>query len=70
MLQDLLRREPFEPFVVVTAAGDRYAVRHPEMALLLQTRLRIALTDNGDVTDRAVYVPLLHISAIEDLQAA
>lgn len=25
-----IRTEPFEPFTLITSAGDRYEVRHPE----------------------------------------
>lgn len=25
-----LKAQPFEPFMIVTSAGDRYEVRHPE----------------------------------------
>ena len=64
-MQELLRRQPFEPFVIRLTNGERHEVRHPEMALLLKSRLVIALPD-----DRMVICPLLHIASVETLQSA
>ena len=71
VLNDLLRRRPFDPFRVRLSSGDVFEVRHPEAALLLRTGLYIALpADNGDVPDRAVYCALLHIAAVESAASA
>jgi hypothetical protein len=64
-MQELLRRQPFEPFEIRLTNGERHEVRHPEMALLLRSRLVIALPD-----DRMVICPLLHIASVETLQSA
>jgi hypothetical protein len=64
-MQELLRREPFEPFEIRLSNGDKHEVRHPEMALLLKTRIIIALAD-----DRTVICPLLHIASGETRQSA
>ena len=63
-MQQLLRREPFEPFEIRLTNGEKHEVRHPEMALLLKTRIVIALPD-----DRMVIAPLLHIASVETLQS-
>ena len=64
-MQELLRRQPFEPFEIRLTNGEKHEVRHPEMALLLKSRLVIALPD-----DRMVICPLLHIASVETLQSA
>jgi hypothetical protein len=64
-MQELLRRQPFEPFEIRLSNGEKYEIRHPEMALLLKSRLAIALPD-----DRMVICPLLHIASVETLQSA
>ena len=64
-MQELLRRQPFEPFEIRLTNGEKHEVRHPEMALLLRSRLVIALPD-----DRMVICPLLHIASVETLQTA
>ena len=64
-MRELLQRQPFEPFEIRLSNGEKHEVRHPEMALLLRSRLVIALPD-----DRMVICPLLHIASVETLQAA
>lgn len=64
-MQELLRRQPFEPFEMRLTNGEKHEVRHPEMALLLRSRLVIALPD-----DRMIICPLLHIASVETLQSA
>ncbi|HUQ69875.1 MAG TPA: hypothetical protein VM165_10150 [Planctomycetaceae bacterium] len=60
-LAELLRRRPFEPFAVRMSTGERYEVWHPEMALLLKTKLMIAEPDS----DRTTICSRLHMSEIE-----
>ena len=64
-MRELLLRQPFEPFEIRLTNGEKHEVRHPEMALLLRSRLVIALPD-----DRMVICPLLHIASVETLQTA
>ena len=64
-MQELLRRQPFEPFQISLTNGEKYEVRLPEMALLLRSRIIIAIPD-----DRTAICPLLHIARVETLQSA
>jgi len=64
-MREVLQRQPFEPFEIRLTNGEKHEVRHPEMALLLRSRLVIALPD-----DRMVICPLLHIASVETLQTA
>ena len=64
-MRELLQRQPFEPFEIRLTNGEKHEVRHPEMALLLEWRLVIALPD-----DQMVICPLLHIASVETLQTA
>ena len=63
---ELLQRRPFEPFEIRLTNGEKHDVRHPEMALLLRSRVVIATADS----DRMVICPLLHIASVETLQSA
>lgn len=65
-IQDFLKRRPFEAFEVLTTAGERHAVRHPETAMLGKGHLVIVPRD----TDRVIVVSLLHIAEVHVLQAA
>ncbi|HMB94432.1 MAG TPA: hypothetical protein VKK61_00170 [Tepidisphaeraceae bacterium] len=64
-IQELLSRKPFDPFHIVTSSGDRYEVRHPEMVLRVKNGLYVGLGGRGAVADRAAFVSLLHVSAVE-----
>jgi hypothetical protein len=62
-LKGLLTRDPFRPFRVRLTSGDHYDVRNPSLAVMMKSLLFIALPNS----DRSVYVPYLHIAALETL---
>jgi len=62
-LNDLLNREPFQPFRVRLTSGDHYDIRDPSLAVMMKSRLFIAMPNS----DRSVLVPFLHIAALETL---
>ena len=64
-IQELLSLQPFEPFSVVTSSGDLYEVRHPELVLRVKNGIYIGQGGKGPVADRAAFVSLLHITAVE-----
>jgi len=59
-LLQLLRRTPFEPFIVEMSNGRRLEVRHPEMAALAKSSLIIAKPDS----DQVEYCALLHVANV------
>jgi hypothetical protein len=63
-LRSLLTRDPFVPFRVRLTSGDYYDIRDPHLTVLMKSRLFIALPRS----DRSVYVPYLHIAALETLE--
>ena len=65
-IQELLHRQPFEPFVLRLSNGEAYQVRHPENVAVAKTRIAIAYPE----VDRIVLCSLVHINSIEALQAA
>ncbi|MDM8004747.1 MAG: hypothetical protein QUV05_01155 [Phycisphaerae bacterium] len=64
-IEDLLRRKPFEPFRIITSSGDRYDIRHPELVLRVKNGLYVGLGGRGGVAERAAFISLLHIAAVE-----
>ncbi len=64
-IDDFLRRKPFESFRTATSSGDRYDVRHPELVLRVKNGLYVEPCGRGGVADRAVFISLLHMVAIE-----
>jgi hypothetical protein len=63
-IQELLRRRPYEPIRIVTSSGESYEIRHPEMAWPVRNGIYIGL-GGRKLPERAAYVSLLHISAVE-----
>ena len=65
-IQKHLLNDPFQPFRVCLSDGAVYEVRRPEMALVLQREVIIALPRSGERFPRhVVYCDLLHITRIE-----
>ena len=68
--QRLLKARPFQPFRVVTSSGERYEVRHPEVAFLTRTKLVLGLDPDAEGTaEDWTMVSLLHVAAIEPVEA-
>ncbi|NOT01040.1 MAG: hypothetical protein HOP29_10470 [Phycisphaerales bacterium] len=61
-IRDALKREPFEPFRVVTSSGESYIVRDPQAVAIMKTRVFVALPNDG-----WTFVPYLHVSAVESV---
>lgn len=64
--RELLSRRPFEPFTIRMTNGDVFQVRHPELALLLKTKIIVGDPEN----DRSWICSLLHVATIETAQPA
>ena len=65
-IREWLRRQPFEPFVLRMSNGESHEVRHPECMALGKTRIIVSYPD----ADRVVHLSLIHVNAIEAVQAA
>ena len=65
-IRQWLRRQPFEPFILRMSNGEVHEVRHPECMALGKTRVIVSYPDE----DRVVHLPLIHVDAIEAVQAA
>ena len=64
-LDELLRRDPFVPFVVVMNSGDRYEIRVPELAVKMKDVMYIVRPKS----DRRDVIRLNQISSLEILGA-
>jgi hypothetical protein len=58
-LDELLHRQPFEPFEIFLSNGNSYAIRHPEVAYLLKTKIVI-----NSAEGQFVVCFLLHVAEI------
>ena len=68
-----LRRVPFQPLRIVTSSGEAFEVRHPELVIVTQRYLIVGQPiDAAGIADpdRITQVPLLHVTALQDLPVA
>ena len=65
-IQKHLLHQPFQPFRVHLSDGASYEVRQPELVLVMQREVIIALPKPSEVFPKHhVYCDLLHITRIE-----
>ena len=65
-LTELLKREPFVPFVLVMNSGDRYEVEYPNLAVLGDTLFYVMRVRS----DRQDILRLTEISSVEIAERA
>jgi hypothetical protein len=67
-VQKHLLHQPFQPFRICLSDGTTYDVRQPEMVLVMQREVVVALPKSGEQFPRhLVYCDLLHITRIEPI---
>jgi hypothetical protein len=62
---DLLEAVPFEPFVIVTSAGQRYLIEDPHAVAMMTGRIFVAPKN-----DKWAFIKIGQITAIEAAKAA
>lgn len=62
-IREMLRREPFESFRLVTSGGESYVVHNPDLLALLKSEVFIAQPNS----DKRTFIPLLHLTAVETM---
>ena len=66
--RNMMNNVPFQPFALVMSSGERVEVRHPELASMTRTSIRITeVRPDGRLTDEQNYYSLLHVTKIEFL---
>jgi hypothetical protein len=66
--RDLLKQQPFRPFRLVTSSGEKYEVRHPEMAWLTRSGMLVGIDVAEDGIPAEFRIcPLLHVATVEPL---
>lgn len=67
-----VKHQPFEPFRIVTSAGQEYDVQHPDL-VLIGTRWVIVgkpSNKNTEFAEQETKISLLHVKALENLPMA
>ena len=66
--KEMLARRPFQPVRLLMSSGQRYEIRHPEMALLTRNDILVGIEQADDgVPAEFKICSLLHVTAIEPL---
>jgi len=60
-IRELLLREPFEPFRILTTVGEWYEIRNSALAALMKSAIFIAFPKSN----RGVTIPFLHVATLE-----
>ena len=60
-IEELLNRQPFEAFLIVTASGDKYEVRNPHLVALGESQINYFFPKS----DRWTFIRLNQITALE-----
>jgi hypothetical protein len=64
-IREMLEREPFAPFRILSSCGEAFIVRDPHTVALLKSEVFIAQPNS----DRRTFLPLMHVAAVETLGA-
>jgi hypothetical protein len=69
IIQSRLRQAPFLPLRIIISSGQTFDVYHPDLVLIGQRDMIIGMASkrNPAVYERVTRVPLMHITALEDL---
>ena len=65
-IHEMIHREPFQSFRLVTTTGRSYIVHDPDLLVLMRSEVFIAQPNS----DKHAFVPLLHVSAVDTLDDA
>lgn len=66
-LKKLIDQRPFQPIRLITSAGDRVDIKHPDMAIVSKSLVAVGIGGSKGVADYVVHYNLLHIVRIEPL---
>lgn len=67
-ITDILQKQPFQPFKVVTSSGSRYRITHPELVWVAKGALyvsqRIDQPEHGELVADPAVISYMHITEL------
>ncbi len=71
-LQEVARKQPFEPFRLILTTGATYDIRHPDLIMVGRRSATIGIAEDATskVYDRTLKVDLLHVVGVEELPSS
>ena len=69
IIQSRLRQQPFLPLRIIISSGQTFDVFHPDLVMVGEREIMVGMASTRNPTryDRVTRVPLMHITALEDL---
>ena len=68
-IQKRLRQSPFIPVRIIISSGQTFDVYHPDLVLVGRRDMIIGMasSENPAVYEQTTRVPIMHVTALEDL---
>ncbi len=61
------RRQPFNPHRIQIVGGQTYDIYHPNLVIVLRTRVVIGVDGENNIPDYVEHIALIHVVRIPDL---
>ena len=71
LIQSRLRQQPFVPLRIIISSDQQFDIFHPDLVLVGHRDMIIGMAGsrNPALYDRTTRVPIMHVTALEDLPA-
>jgi hypothetical protein len=68
-IKERVSRTPFVPVRIITSAGDRHDVHHPDLIMVGRRDITVGTANQKDpaIYERVSRISILHVASIEDL---
>lgn len=66
-IQARTRRQPFQPFRIVTSTGQTYDIMHADMAMAAGNRLIVGIPKISGALDRFTEIAIFRITELQDM---
>ncbi len=70
-IQSRLRQKPFMPVRIIISSGQTFDIFHPDLVLVGRRDMIVGMasSENPAQYDRTTRIPIMHVTALEDLPA-
>ena len=71
-IQQRLRQSPFTPVRIIISSGQTFDIYHPDLVMVGRREITIGMASSRNPAqyEHVTRVPIMHITALEDLPAA
>jgi hypothetical protein len=71
-IKERISKTPFVPIRIITSAGDRYEVSHPDLIMVGRRDITVGTSSKKDpaIYEQVSRISILHVASIEDMPVA